>query len=165
MKSLQVIAAFSLIALAGLAHSQEQDPSKQCFANLEGKSDFSALRTKVALSDPSNQTLAMLSNRSRAKKGEKALISQWSADVSQCYKLGRDFRQKHSTPQMLAAQNEMQQTFQDLLLKLYAGKLTYGAFAQDRAQSLSRFNAMFKQNEQEIEKNKVAGETVKIKAL
>ena len=66
---------------------------------------------------------------------------------------------------MVTAVNEMHQNFEDAVQKLYIGKLSYGAFAKERAQSLARYNAMLNHNGLMIENNKVMGETVKIKPL
>ena len=165
MKLLTTLTAFAMLFSASIVFAQESDPSKPCLANLEEKPDLQIIRSKVALSDPNDQSLAMMNNRSKAKKAEKNALSKWNLDVNECFNLGKSYREEHSTPLMVTAANEMHQNFEDAVQKLYIGKLRYGAFAKERAQSLARYNAMLKHNELMIENNKVMSETVKIKPL
>ncbi|QWC97561.1 hypothetical protein G6729_03835 [Polynucleobacter paneuropaeus] len=165
MKLLTAFLALALFSSTSLVYAQESDPSQACFAGLNEKPDLQIIRSKVALSNPNNQTLVMINNRSKAKKYEKVAISQWNLDANECFNLGKSYREEHSTPLMVTAANEMHQNFEDAVQKLYIGKLSYGAFAKERAQSLARYNAMLKHNEIMIENNKVIGETVKIKPL
>jgi hypothetical protein len=165
MKQLKTITVFAIISATSVVFAQEGDPSQTCLASLNEKPDLKIIRSKVALSDPNDQTLVMMNNRSKAKKNEKEALSRWNLDVNKCFDLGKNFREEHSTLLMVTAANEMHQNFEDAVQKLYIGKLSYGAFAKERAQSLARYNAMLKHNELMIENNKVMGETVKIKPL
>jgi hypothetical protein len=165
MKLLTAFLALALFYSTSLVYAQESDPSQACFAGLNEKPDLQIIRSKVALSNPNDQTLVMINNRSKAKKYEKVAISQWNLDANECFNLGKSYREERSTPLMVTAANEMHQNFQDAVQKLYIGKLSYGAFAKERAQSLARYNAILKHNEIMIENNKVMGETVKIKPL
>ena len=113
------------------AQEQEQYPTTACLATLP-VNKFRPLNEKVALISVEDQTFAMLTNTEKPNDREKFLISQWMEYRNTCFKYGADYRGKLPTALRLFAES-MQNSTQLLATDLYAGKITYGDFAKERA--------------------------------
>jgi len=165
MKTSIALFAIALFSSPISCFAQEIDPTTACISNLAENPDFQMIRSKVALSGPSNQTIEMLTNKSKPKKNEKEIISKWSASIKECINLGKEYRKEHDSEFMQAAQAESFQNFEKLVEKLYMRKITYGAFANARAAELEKYNVKVAQNQRNIEIKKNLETTVKIKSM
>ena len=161
------IALFATLLLSGPlpCFAQEVDPSTTCISNLAENPDFQIISNKVALSGASNQTIEMLTNKSKPKKNEKAVISKWNSSLKECFDLGKQYSKEYDSKYMQSAKAETFQNFEKLVEKLYLRKITYGAFANARATELEKYNAKVLQNQRNIETQKNLETTVKIKPM
>lgn len=165
MKIYKLLFVSLLLSSPILCVAQDIDPSSICIANLEENPDFQMIRNKVALAGANNQTIEMLTNKSKPKKNERAVISKWNTSLKECLDLGAAYRKGHYSDFMQSAQAETFQNFEKLVEKLYMRKITYGAFANARATELSSFNAKVLQNKRNIETQQYLDTTVKIKPM
>ena len=165
MKTSTALFAITLLSSPILGFAQEVDPTTACISNLAENPDFQMISSKVALAGPSNQTIEMLTNKSKPKKNEKAVISKWNSSLTECINLGKQYRKENESEFMQAAQAETFQNFEKLVEKLYMRKITYGAFANARAAELEKYNAKVAQNQRNIENKKNLETTVKIKSM
>lgn len=165
MKIYQLLLASLLLISPALCVAQDVDPSSACIANLAENPDFQMISTKVALGGASNQTIEMLTNKSKPKKNEKAVISKWNSSLTECINLGKEYRKENDSEFLQSAQAETFQNFEKLVEKLYTRKITYGVFANARAAELEKYNAKVAQNQRNIENKKHLDTTVKIKSM
>jgi hypothetical protein len=165
MKTSIALFAIALLSSPILCFAQEVDPTTACISNLVENPDFQMISTKVALAGASNQTIEMLTNKSKPKKNEKAVISKWNSSLTECINLGKEYRKENDSEFMQSAQAETFQNFEKLVEKLYMRKITYGAFANARAAELEKYNAKVAQNQRNIENKKNLETTVKIKSM
>ena len=165
MKTSIVLLAITLLSSPILCFAKEIDPTSACIANLAENPDFKMISAKVALAGPSNQTIEMLTNKSKPRKNEMAVISKWNASLTDCFNLGKEYRKENESEFMQSAHTETFQNFEKLVEKLYSRKMTYGAFANARAAELEKFNAKVAQNQRNIENKKILETTVKIKSM
>lgn len=165
MKTSIALLAAALISSPAFCLAQELDPTTVCISNLAENPDFKIISTKVALAGVNNQTLEMLTNKSKPKKNEIAAISKWNTSLKECLNLGKAYRKEHDSEFIQLAQAESFKNFETLIEKLYTRKITYGAFANTRAAELEKYNAKVLQNQRNIEIKKNLDETVKIKSM
>ena len=165
MKTSIALLAITLLANPILGFAKEVDPTTACISNLAENPDFQMISTKVALGGASNQTMEMLTNKSKPKKNEKAVISKWNSSVTECINLGKEYRKENDSEFLQSAQAETFQNFEKLVEKLYLRKISYGAFATARAAELEKYNAKVAQNQRNIENKKNLDTTVKIKSM
>jgi hypothetical protein len=165
MKSYQLLIVSVLLSSPMLCFAQEVDPSSACIANLAENPDFKIISSKVALAGANNQTIEMLTNKSKPKKNEMPVISKWSSSLRECFDLGGAYRKENYSEFMRSAQVETFQNVENLVEKLYMRKITYGAFANARASELRVYNAKVLQNQRNIEAQKNLDTTVKIKSM
>lgn len=165
MKTSITLLATFLLASPIFCLAQELDPTTACISNLAENPDFQLISNKVALAGASNQTLEMLTNKSKPKKNEIAAISKWNSSFKACLNLGKAYRKEHDSEFIQSAQAESFQNFEKLVEKLYTRKITYGAFANARAVDLEKYNSAVLQNQRNIETKKNLETTVKIKSM
>lgn len=165
MKTSIALLAAALLSSPVFCSAQELDPTTVCISNLVESPDLQAISNKVALGSASNQTLEMLTNKSKPKKNEIAVISKWNSSLRECLNLGKAYRKEHDSEFMQSAQAESFQSFEKLVEKLYKRKITYGAFANARAAELEKYNSKVLQNQRNIETKKNLETTVKIKSM
>jgi len=108
------------------------DPSIACFATIADNSAVAPLQGKVVLKLGAHPDLAMLANEHRPTKSEKVAIAAWVAEGERCYDLGHDFRASSYHPVIGALIDESMHSLEALVAKLYAGKLTYAEFNEQR---------------------------------
>jgi hypothetical protein len=108
------------------------DPSIACFVTIADNPAVAPLQGKVVLKLGAHPDLAMLANEHRPSKTEKTAIAAWVAEGERCYDLGHDFRASSYQPVIAALIDESMHSLEALVAKLYAGKLTYAEFNQQR---------------------------------
>jgi hypothetical protein len=129
--------------LAGLAVSAgsipmvqaAEDPSIACFSSMADNPALAPLKGKVVLKVGGHPDLAMLADDHRPTKRERDAIFAWASEGERCYDLGHDFRATTYQPIVAAIIDESLHSIESLLAKLYAGKLTYAEFNQQRQAS------------------------------
>ncbi|RZF25883.1 hypothetical protein EVC45_31210 [Paraburkholderia sp. UYCP14C] len=120
------------VAVASSAAWAAEDPSIACFAAMADNPAFAPLRGKVVLKLGAHPDLSMLANDHRPTKREKDAIAAWVAESERCYDLGHDYRAIAYQPVVSALIDESMHAIEALVAKLYAGKLTYAQFNQQR---------------------------------
>jgi hypothetical protein len=127
-----LLTLYSLTAFAG-------DPSDECFVNLASDTDLKPLQGKVTIGGKLNeQSLDILSNNNKPNLIEKQAISSWYNKVLQCVALGESFRKQNYPPQINSILESYVAEANSLRADLYAGKITYGEFAKQRATLYNR---------------------------
>jgi hypothetical protein len=129
-----------LIFTIPFANAEESDPSLPCFLELKDKQELQILKDKISLSDGRYQTLEMLSNPQKPTKQEKKSLQIWVDAIENCKLLGDQWRKKNYP---ISVNNILEQTSTQLKLltaDLYAGKISYGVFAKERAVKLAKLN-------------------------
>ena len=139
----QTFALLCIVFLTAPSFAQEGevDPAIACFNSLAEKPSLSVLREKIALVDSRAQTLAMLSNDSKPKKTEREAISIWVVEVEKCIASSRPWHREHYPASMLSSIDKYFATMKLNAADLYAGKLSFGAFARDRAALTSKLDS------------------------
>jgi hypothetical protein len=147
---MKLLMAITVLMLLGGCQNQMQrgngsavaipNPGVACYSELTYRPEFSAIANKVALDDPTKQTLEMLSNTTRASDGEKTALAAWVRAKQQCNDLTRHWRTQINMPgQLVAISENVMSTFMVLTADLYNSKYTYGEYAKARAESGSKF--------------------------
>jgi hypothetical protein len=127
----RLVAALTFAGTSATAWTAD-DPSIACFATIADNSAVAPLQGKVALKIGTHPDLAMLANDHRPNKAEKVAIAAWVAEGERCYDLGHDFRATGYRPVIAALIDESMHALEALVAKLYAGKLTYAEFNEQR---------------------------------
>lgn len=165
MKTSIALLATALLSSPLFCLAQEVDPTTACISNLAENPDFQMISNKVALTWAGNQSIEMLTNKSKPKKKEVAVISKWNSSLKECIDLGKAYRKEYDSEFIQTAQMESFKNFENLVEKLYLRKITYGAFANARASELEKYNAKVLQNQRNIEIKRNLDTTVKIKSM
>ena len=165
MKIFTALLTITLLSSPVFCLAQDVDPTTECIANLAENPDFQIISTKVALGGTNNQTLEMLTNKSKPKKNERPVISKWTASLKECVTLGGYYRKEHNSEFLQSAQTDSYQNFEKLVEKLYMRRITYGAFANARATEQEKYNAKVLQDQRNIEAKQLLDTTVKIKSM
>jgi hypothetical protein len=93
----------------------------------------------------------MLADDHRPTKREKDAIDAWVKDGSRCYETGREFRAANYPPVVSALIDESLHAVEALAAKLYAGKLTYAQFNEQRQASDDAYREQIAKAYQEIQ--------------
>jgi hypothetical protein len=112
-----------------------EDPSIACFSSMADNPALAPLKGKVVLKLDGRPDLAMLADDHRPTKRERDAISAWVSEGERCYDLGHDYRAAAYQPIIAAIIDESMHAIESLVAKLYAGKLTYAEFNQQRQAS------------------------------
>ena len=145
LKNLLLVVELAMLIGASSCVRAALDPSNECYKSLAGKSELAPLSDKVGLSSVPDQTFAMLANKEIAKPSERPVIARWAELMTECYKIGRGFRE--SLPLSVQQSLEDQKAnLEDLAVQLYDGRISYGEFATKRrslaAVTLSKLAAL-----------------------
>jgi hypothetical protein len=93
------------------------------------------IRAKVAVLDPDKQTFAMRTNTDRVSEQDKPVIALWAQKREECQANWRRSVAPIVAAQIVAVAESSAQVTDSLVAELYLGKLTYGEFAEKRAQN------------------------------
>ena len=153
-----------LLSAVSFAQDGEVDPAIACFNSIMEKPALNVLRDKVALVDARAQTLAMLSEVGKPKKAEKEAISIWVIEIEKCTSSSRQWHQEHYPASMLSSIDKYFATMKLSAADLYAGKISFGAFARDRAALTSKLDSELVERGQTIrEQQRQANEADELK--
>ena len=160
----QLCVAF--VSTTSFAQGSVADPAIACLNSLLDKPALNAVRDKIALVDARAQTLSMLSNEAKPKKTEKEAISVWVLETEKCVSASRQWHQEHYPASMLSLIDTYFATMKLRAADLYAGKITFGAFARDRAAMTTKLDADLVEIGQTIrEQERQANEAAEIKTV
>ncbi len=126
-------ALFALLVFSATAHAE-------CFSDLMYDSELSVIRGKVGLTSHTDQTFTMLANDSRPDSEETLAILKWGQKRDRC--VAQIPASNHPVQQV---QRQAFQTLQRLIVDLYRGNMTYGQFAQQRADIATTSDAQIQQ--------------------
>lgn len=119
------------LTIRGVAFGGE-DPSIACFNAMADNPSLAPLQGKIVLKIGDHPGLSMLSDDRRPTKREKEAIEVWGREAQRCFDTGHDYRAGAYTPVVATLIDESMHSLDVLAAELYAGKLTYGQFNQQR---------------------------------
>ncbi len=98
-----------------------------CWKQIENHPQLNIIANKVALSGPNKQTFSMLTNTSKPTEAEKVAISIYANLAKNCL---NEHSKGHTHPAYKLVNSSAGIAWENLLVTLYNGDLTYGEFAK-----------------------------------
>jgi hypothetical protein len=132
--------ALLLLMAAGSAAAAETE-YVLCMNSVGADERLIPLADKVALLQTKTQTFQMLANTTYPSKEEQSLIGIWANARQECFNQAESERVRTTAPPVLPVIAESNVKFNAVTADLYNGKLTYGQFAQIRAQHFAEYQA------------------------
>lgn len=123
----------------GILISHQKANADDCFTKVATDSQIAPLEAKIALVSPEKTPFAMLSDASKPTKKEKQLIAAWMNKLETCIATDPDYKLEGIHPSLVAVVNEYLDKFKLASADLYAGKITYGEYAQHRLEMADSF--------------------------
>lgn len=136
MKPALFIAAAALVAIQAIAQtpsSPPPNPGVECIAAIAASNEFDAIKGKMALGSVDDQTLEILANVKKPTKTEKAQIARWVARRQSCMDASLDWYRSYFGLEIAELVSSTFKANLSIIADLYAGKLTYGDCAKQRA--------------------------------
>lgn len=127
------------ILMFALQLAWAQDPTSACMAGLAQDPALQPLAQKTPLASLKALKLPMLADNSKPDGGDKLLLAQWSEALKHCYTVGQGFREKNVTPASVAILDAQQHAVEALVVRLYAGEMSYGEFNRGRQDIYDQF--------------------------
>ena len=118
-----------VISSYSLGEEVPQDPSGPCFAAIADKPELQILKGKVVIGGGS-PTLEMLASTKKPTKAEKVAISAWVATAEECMRMGESWRAQNYPASVNSMMGQRVVSAKALIADLYAGKISYGAYAK-----------------------------------
>lgn len=128
----------------------EQQVDAVC--NFSKNPNLEIISGKIALGGPSEQTFSHLTNNTKPTDAEKVAIAMFSDAVRKCEK-ENDKLYPDMPPPIVAVNHSSVTAFQNLLVVLYEGKITYGEFAKLRKDVSNNRESALAQIHQELKNN------------
>jgi len=126
-----IFAAFSIF-FAGAANAMTQ--SEICSNDLVDDPRLAIIKSKVALKDARLQTFEMLTDTTAASAAEKEAIATWAKAKADCARY-RSQELSNAPPDLQELERAVAMQAQNYMAELYTGAITYGQFAQKRAEA------------------------------
>lgn len=124
----------------GMPHKVAPPPEEEftaCFNRLEEDPDLSSLKGKIALMPKQGQSFDILTNNSKPTKAEKVAIRAYSEKAMACMSI-LDAPFKAAPSEARDAFNKSKNGMQSLLASLYVSEITYGGYARNLTDLMSR---------------------------
>ena len=159
---IELIALF--ITLGGLSNAVLANgiqDSLACIEQIKQEPKLALLKNKVALASPKGQTFSMLVDSTFPTEQERPLIQIWVDMKSSCASKVID---DASIEQSIRdAQQRMNDSFIEIAVDLYQGKLTFGDFAKKRVSIEKSFITESEANKQNLNASQNKIDSVGIK--
>ncbi len=127
----------SLVFLFLSNWASAQNPSVQCLELLKNDPKIQPIADKVPFDATKGQQLEVLANKSKPTQREKAAISHFVSEGERCLDLGTEWRQQNFPPEVISVLGTYRVDLLSAFADLYAGTVTYGEFAKNRAKLLA----------------------------
>lgn len=128
------------LALTGCASQQRDDrpppdPGLACIEQLAARQELAPLAAKVALGLAKDQPFSLMTRTDKPTEQDQQLIAAWVNERQECFRMSDAWtKQYNAPPQIIAIRGEAFSRFLAASADLHAGKLTYGEYANVRAQ-------------------------------
>lgn len=125
-----------------------------CRNNMASNPELALISGKIALAGPDAQTFAMLSNKEKPTEAEKTQIARYFDERKKCVEIANKYRSSFGWPPSLTLiESASNSAFDNLLVALHGGSLTYGDYARIRKEIQNNTASASIQAEDELKKN------------